>query len=191
MPKKKVSLSALDKKLSEVLRNQKKLLALERKVESEEEAELRALRELEQVEEEIKEAVGPHPLKKLTYRDIAKGTIGALIGVVAHYTFVYGIKVAHDIDLVRATLLFPISYCLGAIFMYVTGFRKVKDPKLLSFLPVRLTVLYIVAIATTFLTLLLFNPEFLSDKWEAYKQVATVTLTAVIGACTADLIGKE
>lgn len=198
MPKKKVTLSDLDKKLSRILSAQKKMLKMEeqeiklqRRVEKEEREELEELRELEKYEREIKEAVGPHPLKKITYRDVAKGTIGALIGVVAHYTFVYGIKVAHDIDLVRATLLYPISYGLGGIFMYMTGFRRVKDPKLMSFLPLRLTVLYVVALTTAFLTLLLFNPEFLDNYTEAFKQLATVTLTAVIGACTADLIGKE
>jgi len=198
MPKKKVTLEAIDRKLNRILKNQKELAGLERKelkeerkIERLEAEELEELKELERFEKEIKQAVGSHPLRKITYRDIAKGTIGALIGVVAHYTFVYGIKVAHEIDVVRAGLLFPISYCLGGIFMYMTGFRKIKDPKLLSFLPVRLTVLYLVAVTTAFLTLLLFNPEFLDSYTEAFKQVATVTLTAVIGACTADLIGKD
>jgi len=149
------------------------------------------LKELEAFEKEIKEQVGAHPLRRITYKDIAKGSIGALVGVAAHYSFVYGVKVAAEIDVVRATLLFPISYALGGVFMYLTGFRKIKDPKLLSFLPVRLTILYFTAVITSMLVLLLFNPEFLHNFWDSYKQVATVTLTAVIGACTADLIGKE
>lgn len=191
MPKKKVSLETVNRKLDKLLATQKKIFSVGRKVHREEHEELERLEELKKYEEEIKKELGPHPLRKITHRDIAKGTLGALIGVVAHYTFVYGIKVAHDIDLVRATLLYPLSYGLGGIFMYVTGFRKVKDKKLLAFLPLRLTILYIVAVVTAMLTLLLFNPGFTHDFWEAYKQVATVTLTATIGACTADLVGRE
>ncbi len=197
MPK-KVSLEALNRKVDQILANQKKLLSVEMKAEREEEVvekeekeELTKLKELEAVEKELAYAVGEHPMQKLTYKDIAKGSIGAFIGVAAHYTFVYSVKVAAEIDVTRATLLFPISYALGGIFMYMTGFRRIKDPKIMSFLPLRLTVLYLVAIITGMLVLWLFNPGFFNDFWTAYKQVATVTLSAVIGACTADLLGKE
>jgi uncharacterized membrane protein len=197
MPK-RVSLESVNRKLDQVLSNQKKLLQEEAKVEKEEELvhkeeleELKKLEELEAVEKELVHAVGEHPLQKITHKDIAKGSIGAFIGVAAHYTFVYGVKVAAEIDVVRATLLFPISYALGGIFMYMTGFRRIKDPKLVSFLPLRLTVLYVVAVITSMLVLWLFNPGFFQDFWMSYKQVATVSLSAVIGACTADLLGKE
>jgi len=191
-------LQDIDRKLDKVISAQKKIiksqedLAVEEKeVHKEETQELQKLAELEHFEKELMREVGEHPLRQITYKDVAKGTIGAFVGVAAHYTFVYGVKVAAEIDIFRATLLFPVSYALGAIFMYLTGFRRIKDPKVMSFLPVRLTLLYIVAIVTSFLVLLLFNPEFLQDFWLSYKQVATVTLSAVIGACTADLLGKE
>ncbi|MEM3154207.1 MAG: DUF2391 family protein [Candidatus Woesearchaeota archaeon] len=197
MPK-KVSLEEVNKKLDRLLAVQKRLIAkeeriarAEEKVEREEETELQKLKELESFEREIIREVGAHPLRQLTYKDVVKGCIGAFIGVAAHYSFVYGVKVAAEIDILRATLLFPISYAFGGIFMYLTGFRRIKDPKIMSFLPVRLTVLYVVAVITSILVLWLFNPEFLHEFWPTYKQVATVSLSAVIGACTADLIGKE
>jgi uncharacterized membrane protein len=190
MPK-KVTLEDVNRKLDLLLRQERKELKEESAIEREEETELQKLKELESFEEEIVRQVGAHPLRKLTYKDVVKGSIGAFIGVAAHYSFVYGVKVAAEIDVFRATLLFPISYAFGGIFMYLTGFRRIKDPRIMSFLPVRLTVLYIVAIITAMLVLLLFNPEFFHDFWATYKQVATVTLSAVIGACTADLIGKD
>ncbi|HLF54841.1 MAG TPA: DUF2391 family protein [Candidatus Nanoarchaeia archaeon] len=197
MPK-RVTLAEVSNKLDRLMEAQKRLLSKEVKVEKkealverEEKEELKELKELEAFEKEIISEVGEHPLRKLTYRDIAKGSVGAFIGVAAHYTFVYSVKVAAEIDLFRATLLFPISFALGGVFMYVTGYRKIKDPKLMYFLPVRLTVLYIVSVITAMLTLWLFNPQFLNEFWPTYKQVATLTLSAVIGACTADLIGKE
>jgi uncharacterized membrane protein len=195
---KKVTVQDLNRKLDRIISTQKKLMKEEKAVHAEEKLlhkeeaeEMRKLKELEKYEKELVEAVGEHPLRNITFKDIAKGIVGAFIGVGAHYTFVYGVKVAAEIDVFRATLLFPISYAFGGIFMYLTGFRRIKDPKLMAFLPLRLTILYIVAVLTAMLTLLLFNPEFFYDFWMTYKQVATVTLSAVIGACTADLIGKE
>lgn len=197
MPK-RVSSEEISKKLDRIISAQKALLAKQTQTEKEEEEihreelqELKKLKELEVVEKELFREVGEHPLRKLTYRDIVKGSIGAFIGVGAHYTFVYGVKVAAEINVFRATLLFPIAYAIGGVFMYMTGFRTIKDPKIISFLPVRLTVLYITALITAMLVLLLFNPEFFHDFWTTYKQIATVTLSAVIGACTADLLGKE
>jgi len=190
MPK-KVSLESINRKLDLLLKGEKKELKEEGIVEKEEASELKKLRELEIFEKEIVKDVGEHPLQKLTYKDIAKGSIGAFIGVAAHYSFVYGVKVAAEIDVARASLLFPISYIFGGVFMYMTGFRRIKDPRIVSFLPVRLTILYLVAIITAVLVLWLFSPEFFHDFWTTYKQIATVTLSAVIGACTADLVGKE
>jgi len=198
MAKKRVSLDDINRKLDRMMSVQKKILASEKKlveteevIHKEELEELEKLQELKAYEREVLEEVGPHPLKRINYKDIAKGSVGAFIGVAAHYTFVYGVKVAGQIDVFRATLLFPIAFILGGVFMYLTGFRKIKDPKLMSFLPIRLMVLYVVAILTASLSLLLFNPGFFLDFWVTYKQIATVTLSATIGACTADLIGKE
>ncbi len=195
---KKASLEEINKKLEAIMTAQRKLLSKEtavekeeEKVETEEKEELTKLEELKAVEKELLQEVGSHPLQKITYKDVVKGSIGAFIGVAAHFSFVYGVKVAADIDITRATLLFPISYAFGGIFMYLTGFRRIKDPKIMSFLPVRLTILYITAVITAMLVLLLFSPAFFQDFWTTYKQVATVTLSAIIGACTADLLGKE
>jgi len=197
MPK-RVSLEEINRKLDKVISAQKRLFSEESAVHSEEKEvhreeveELRKLTELEAVEKELVREIGEHPLQKISYKDVAKGSVGAFIGIVAHFTFRYGVEVAAEISVARASLLLPISYAIGGIFMYMTGFRRIKDPKIVSFLPVRLTILYFVAILTAILVLIFFNPEFFHDFWTAYKQVATVTLSAVIGACTADLIGKE
>lgn len=190
MAKKKVTLEQVDKKLDFLMKHLKKVEKEETKVEAEEEEEIKELKKLEKIELKIKEKIEPHPLKKITYKDIAKGALGAFIGVVAHYTFIYGIHVAEQIDILRATILFPLAYFIGGVFLYATGFRKVST-KMLWFLPIRLTVLYIISIIMAIAVLYLFQPEFTHNFWEGYKQVAAVTLTALIGACTADLIGKE
>ncbi len=192
---KKVSLSDIQKELISIKREQKKItkfeeqqLKRETKIASQESEELAAL---EDVEKKLKQAVGAHPLRKVTYKDIAKGSIGAFIGTTAHYSFIYGVKVAQQIDITRAILLFPLAFAIGAIFLYITGFRKIKNPKLIWFLPIRLTVLFLTALVVSFLVLYLLHPSFLHHPVEMFKILATVQLSAVIGACTADLIGKE
>ena len=87
-------------------------------------------------------------------------------------------------------MLYLLSFIIGAVFLYVTGFRKIKDVKVLAFLPIRLIVLYITSILMAILVLYFFHPEFGNSFILSFKQVATVTLTAILGACTADLIGK-
>ncbi len=198
MPKRGDALESINKKLNLILKNQQKLLkeetqelAEEKKIGKEEKKELTELEKLEQLEKKVSSAVELHPLTKITYRDIAKGTIGSFIGVVAHFTFVYGIKVAHEISLARAYALFPLSLIIGGVFMYFTGFRKVKDMKIMWFLPVRLFVLYFIAILVALAVLLFFSPEF-GTNWEtSIKQLSTITLLGVIGGITADLLGKD
>ncbi|MDO8660996.1 MAG: hypothetical protein Q7K43_03840 [Candidatus Woesearchaeota archaeon] len=194
----KVSLQSINTKLDRVLKNQKSLLQTEQRVERKENEELREeaiaekeLKNIERLEREIEKQVESHPLRKITIKDVARGAIGAFVGTVAHYTFIYGIKVAEAITVMRASLLFPLSFIVGGIFLYATGFRKVQDPKLLWFLPVRLIVLSITAIITSIIVLAIFTPSFGQHFGESFKQVATVSLSAIIGACTADVLGKD
>jgi len=212
-------LNEINKKIDKLLAEQKKLMAGQKRIEREEKEELaeeseiinagkeeiieqkevlaeekeglNELKQLKDLEVEINKSVMTHPLIRITIKDIAKGAIGAFVGTVTHFTFLYGIEVADKIDMTRATILFPLSYLFGAIFVYATGFRTIKDKKILMFAPVRLTVLYVTAILVTIGTLYLFNPLFGVNLTDSYKQVATTSLSALIGAITADLIGKE
>lgn len=204
MAKKKASLDELDKKIETVIAYLKQLTKEEKQIESEEkiiekkeEKEISAIKRLEKLEKEVMLEVD-NPLLTFTYKDVFRGAVGAFFGAVTHYTFIYGIKVAEQIDVLRASILFLISFAIGGVFLYLTGFRKVKDPKILSFLPLRLIVLYAVSVVTTVFVLYLFYPDFqlLNPSspamfWESYKQLATVTLTAILGACTADLVGRD
>ena len=187
MTKKKVTLEEINRKLDSLSNSMKQCLLVEQKIEKEELAELSELKKIEEIERKQEERSVEHPLKKITYHDFAKGAIG----IVAHYTVIYGIHIAEELTVTRATILFILAYLIGGIFLYATGFRKVS-PKMMWFLPVRLTVLYTISVVMSIAVLYLFFPEFLHHFfWDGYKQVAAVTLTALIGACTADLIGKE
>jgi len=196
--KKKVSLEDIHKELQAIKRQQKKIAGFEEKqvkrekrISAQETEEIEELKALKQAQEKLKKAVGKHPLRKVTYKDVAKGAIGAFIGTTAHYSFIYGVKVAQSIDITRAILLFPLAFAIGAIFLYITGFRKIKSTKLMWFLPIRLVVLFLTSLTVSFFVLYLLHPEFLHHPVDMFKTLATVQLSAIIGACTADLIGRE
>jgi uncharacterized membrane protein len=181
----------IEREEKEVLEEEGKELAEEKKVEGETEEELSELKKLERLEREIEKQTETHPLMKVTYKDVARGAVGAFFGSVAHYTFLYGIEVAEQLNTVRASFLYLLSFAIGAVFIYITGFRKIKDIKVLAFLPIRLIVLYVTSILMAILVLYFFYPDFGNSFVLSFKQVATVTLTAILGACTADLIGKD
>jgi uncharacterized membrane protein len=195
----------INKKLDLILENQKKLIAEEERVEEEElgeeaeerkvegleKEEISKLEKLENLEEELKKQTAHHPLIKITYHDIAKGGIGAFIGIILHYTIMKGVEIAASITITRAAMLYPLSFFVGMVFLYATGFKKIKQRRVLAFLPLRITVLYLVSIILSIGMLYILYPAFGQTYSDAFKQVATVSLPAVVGACTADIIGKN
>ena len=161
----------------------------EKKIELLEEAELAELKKLER---EVKRGAMPHPLTKITSRDVIRGSIGALFGTVGHFAFFYGVEIAENISVARATLLYIISFIVCFVFMYYSGFRKVKEINAFHFMPIRVIVLYVVALAVVTLTLLAFGfLDFSSPFIQIYKTVSTNSLLAVLGAITADIVGKD
>lgn len=182
---------SIKKEESEVEGEEKRLEKIEEKTEKTSEKEDEDLKKLEQLEQDIKKEVGAHPLAKITLRDIVKGLVGAFVGLAVHYTFTYGVEISQRIDLARITLLYVLAFFIGLLFIYATGFRKIKDPKILMFMPLRLMVLYTTALVMSIVVLFVFYPEFGKDLITSYKMVGGVLLAAVIGSCTADLIGKD
>ena len=169
----------LEKKESEIAQEEKKL---------EKETE-----KVEKLEKEIKKEVTSKPLTKFNFRDLNKGIIGAFIGVVAHFGFVYGKAIAGFITTGRATLLLIFSYLLVIILMYESGYREVKEKRLLGILPKRATIIFLTSIFVVIVIFFLFgmidlkNPNFV----DFYKQIAVTSVLASLGAGTADLIGRD
>ncbi|RJQ16968.1 hypothetical protein C4573_02810 [Candidatus Woesearchaeota archaeon] len=199
-------LEKIEKRLSAIEKNQKKLLAVENTIEKEEEQELTGeseelstqkkemdeLKELEKIEHNIEKSVKINPLTRVTLKDFSKAIIGAFIGIIGHFSFFYGIEIAEHISVVRAIVLYIASFLIGMIYLYFAGFRKVVDMDIAKFVPVRLAVIYITAIAVIVIVLYLFgfittHTTFL----EIFKSVSTISILAVLGATTADLIGGK
>lgn len=217
---KPTSLSDINKKLQQVLQTQEKILANqeellreEKRVEKEEEKietlsleekgeerkleevaqkELSEIEQLQQMEKRIQSEVSAHPLKKITYRDFTKGVIGAFVGIVAHFSFLEGLHFAESFTMLRATLMYVMSLVIGITFLYFSGFRHVGDKLVLKFIPLRIIVIYLTAILVVVLVLWLFGAITAATHFEeVYKTVSAIGILAILGACTADLIGKE
>jgi uncharacterized membrane protein len=179
-------------RLSRIEGNVKEELAIERRIASEEVEELDELARLEALEKEILEDVSPHPLAQITYRDFTKGIIGSFFGIVGHFAFFYGGRIALEIDMVRAHLLFVTSFLILVVFMYFSGFRKIKRDVKHHYMAWRVLIIYLTAHAVIAFVLTLFGRIELAMSFsEIYKNIAAVSILAVMGAATADLIGGE
>ena len=184
MPKKRKSTK---KKLSRLQRIEKKLDKVLRKENKQENTD----EDIEEDIEEIKKDLQGSPLKKITIKDFGKALIGSFIGVTSHFVFLEGAHFADNLTAYRATWLLIVAYLVGLIFIYAAGFKKVKQIRLLSFIPARITLIYIVALSVTFFVLYIYGITAHSSAILIYKQVAAVSIPAIIGASAADLIGHE
>ena len=175
---------AIEKKEESIEQKETAIMAGEKKIEQETE-------KVEKLEKEIKREVTPQPLKQLTIKDLNKGIIGAFIGVVAHFAFIYGKTIATQITTLRASILFAFSYVLIIILMYETGYREIKEKRLLGILPKRATAIYLTSIIMIPVIFLLFNQLNFSDPIGMFKEIAVTSVLASVGAGTADLIGRD
>src|SRR3989344_3860688 len=167
---------------------QKQLLQEEEKIEALEEQELQNLKELKK---EVSRERGPHPLTRITRADVVRSFIGALIGTVGHFAFFYGVELAEKISLIRATSLYILAAIVAFFFMYYSGFRKVKEIKIMRFIPLRLVVVYVISLIVVVGTLFIFGfIDEPSSFGHIYKVVSTTLILAVLGASTADILGK-
>ena len=199
---------ALMDRLDEVISNQKKILKKEERILGEEEKieayedrgyqeekhmedqEGQTLEELEKLEKELKNSFSS-PIKKITKRDVFKGFIGAFAGVISHFAFAKAVDLAPELSLWRTTMLYVVAFLIIVVMLYYTGFKNVHKQVVLQFLPLRAIVLYIVSIVTIILVYILFGKFTLPLEFGIiYRQIGAAIILAVIGAGTADLIGR-
>ncbi|MFT7616331.1 MAG: putative membrane protein [Candidatus Woesearchaeota archaeon] len=180
------------KLLDTVLTDEAKELAQEKKVAEAEAKQLAKLGDMENIQKDIRKGLSNSTLKKITYRDVTKGIVGAFFGIVGHFAFTKGKVIAATLSLQRATLLLIVAFLIIVLFMYFTGFRQIQEHLILKFMPMRALVVYFSALVTVVGVLLLYGELHFADSFTTYyTYVASIAIIAVIGACTADLIGKE
>ncbi len=199
----------LNRKLNQILKNQKKILENESIILGEEEKleeinkkeiqkeeieikdEQEALKELSELENKLKKTVSK-PLRKITQKDLIKGFIGSFFGIIAHFSFAKGVLIAKNLNFLSSTVLFITGFIIINIMLYYSGFRTVKRQLMFKFMPIRASIIFLVSIFTIILVLFLFNEiHFPIHPIELYNLIAANIILAIIGAGTADLIGKN
>mgnify|MGYP001593119112 CR=1 FL=1 len=176
----------VEKKEEEIEKKEAQIVQEERHLEKE-------TAKVENLEKKIVKEVELKPLGRFNLKDLNKGIIGAFIGVVAHFGFIYGKAIANLISTPRATLLLVFSYLLLIILMYETGYREIKEKRLIGFLPKRATIIFATSLAVVIIIFFLFGMLDLTKAGllGVYKQVAVTSVLASLGAGTADLLGKH
>lgn len=201
--------NSLNEKLDLILSNQKKILENEKKIlgeeaeiknlellelESEknfEKTEKKALKELEELEAEFKKT-SSSTLVSITSRDAVKGFIGSFIAGMGHFAFAKGYDISRELTFSRSTFLYITAFIMIVLMLYYTGFRNVKKHLVLKFMPLRVLVLYSVSVVSIILINILFGKLlFPFSLMELYNLVGASIILAVLGAGTADLIGRE
>lgn len=201
--------NSLNKKLDLLLKNQKKILENENKILGEENTirdleleeleneknfknnEEKTLKELEHLEKEFK-MKSSSTIASVTYRDAVKGFIGSFIAGMGHFAFAKGYELSLDIDFLRATYLYVVAFGMIILMLYYTGFKNVKKHLVFKFMPIRVLILYSVSILSILIINLLFGKLIYPfNFFEVYSLVGASIILAVMGAGTADLIGRE
>ena len=205
---------SLNDKLDIILKNQQTILENEAKILGEEEKILQKEEEIEQLErEEISneknyhtkeegslesllalqqqlEAESKKGMRKITKKDFFKGFIGAFIGVMSHFAFLKAVSISEDLTFMRATALLIVAAIIIVTMLYFTGFRQIRNKFVFNFIPLRATILYGVSIFTILFVNFLFGQIYDYSFLGLYNLVAANIILAVIGAGTADLIGR-
>ncbi len=198
------AVSRIEKQQSEILANQRKqflkINESEEKIEEdivEAEESLPAMNEKQEISEikrleaDLKKDTQTSPLRRITYRDVTKGLVGAFIAVVNQFAFASGFQIAEHYSILQSSLLLVTSFMIIVLFIYYTGFRKVDDKFVFRFLPLRAGILYIVSIFVSAIIPFAFKTLTPDMPFSViYGTIASISILAVLGAGTADLIGK-
>ncbi|HLP79355.1 MAG TPA: DUF2391 family protein [Acidobacteriota bacterium] len=200
-------LDSIEKKLSSVITFQKKWVADQKLVSKSPEKsddpvvplppgkiadnETQEFAELKALESDLKKNLKESPLRRITYKDLTKGMVGAAFAIIGDFAFADGFRLAEHYTIGRSLLLLLTSFLIIVLFIYFTGFRKVDDKFVFRFLPVRAMLLYFSAILVSVAVLFLFDTiNFTTPLHAALGTVSSISVLAVLGAGTADLIGK-
>lgn len=147
--------------------------------------------EIQRLEADIKSGVQPSPIRRITYKDVTNGFVGAFVAVVNQFAFADGFRIAEHYTIFQSSLLLLTSFFIIVLFIYYTGFRKTTDGFVFRFLPVRAGSLYLVSLLVSVMVPFAFKTLTIDMPFSVmYGTIASISVLAVLGAGTADLLGK-
>ena len=162
-----------------------------KKIEAEEENIERELKKFERDIEKLRTEIRPGAIEKFTTKDVARGIVGAIFGmsIMAWHEGVRNAAIEMSFANVIAIVL--LTMVAGTSVLYFSQYRKIKEKWIVQqLLPKRFVFLYALAIAVVFSVYVLFNIIQIgaTPTEDIVKLVVVVSLPAVIGASTADII---
>src|SRR3989344_5710889 len=161
----------IESEVQKIEHEEQSIKSEEQKIESLEKKELGELSKFEKLEKKIEQDVKPKTLSKITLQDMMRSAVGSLVGIVGHFSFFYGVEIAQQITVVRASFLYAFSFIVCYVFIYVSGFRRVKEIR--TYVPMRALLIYVVSLVVIVAVLFLFGFITTASGWlEVYKMVS-------------------
>ena len=181
---KKKEIEELKKLEKEQLREIKKVRGGEEHVEKE-------LEKFQKEITELKKEIKPEVSEKFTYRDIARGIVGAIFGM-SVMGWHEGVRnAAISMPSFNVVLIVLLTIIAGASVLYFSQYKRIKEKWIIhQLLPKRFVIFYILSLGIVFLIYALFNTIQIgiTPAKEIIKLVLVLGLPAMIGASTADII---
>ena len=162
-----------------------------KKIEAEEENIELELKKFERDIEKLRTEIRPAAIEKFTTKDVARGIVGAIFGmsIMAWHEGVRNAAIEMSFANVIAIVL--LTMVAGTSVLYFSQYRKIKEKWIVQqLLPKRFVFLYALAMGIVFSVYVLFNIIQIgtTPTEDIIKLILVVSLPAVIGASTADII---
>ncbi len=166
-------------------------LAELKKVKTEEKHVEAELGKFEKELESIKKEVRPEAVEKFTYKDIARGIVGAIFGM-SIMGWHEGVRdAALAMPSINLILIVLLTIVAGSSVLYFSQYRRIKEKWIINqLLPKRFLIFYILSLAIVFFIYAVFNIVQIgvTPPKDIIRLVLVMGLPAMIGAGTADII---
>ncbi len=180
-----------EKELEEIKKLEKVQLKELKRVKVEEAHVESELGKFEKEIESLKKEIKPGAIEKFTYKDIARGIVGAIFGM-SIMGWHEGVRnAAVTMPSLNVALIVLLTIIAGASVLYFSQYRRIKEKWIIhQLLPKRFLVFYALSLFIVFFIYVLFNIIKLgaTPTNESIRLVLVIGLPAMIGASAADII---
>ncbi|HIJ98479.1 TPA: DUF2391 family protein [archaeon] len=180
-----------EKELEEIKKLEQEQLKELKRVKGEEKHVETELGKFEKEIESLKKEIKPEVTEKFTYKDIARGIVGAIFGM-SIMGWHEGVRnAAINMPSINVALIVLLTIIAGASVLYFSQYRRIKEKWIIhQLLPKRFLIFYILSLLIVFFIYTLFNIIQLgvTPSKEIIRLVLVIGLPAVIGASAADII---
>ena len=181
----------LKKKIGEIERLERKQLKELKIVEKEERNIEIELKKFEGEIEKLRDEIKPGAIEKFTIKDISRGIVGGMFGM-SRMAWHEGVRTAAvGMSIFNLAAVIVLTIIAGSSVLYFSQYRKIKEKWVIKqLLPRRFVFLYALSMVIVTGIYVLFNiiQIGVTPVEDIVKLVLVISLPAMIGASTADII---